>query len=126
MNQIVLSAKHKLVGVPPAGDLATLFPKAKRVTYAGNELMLLPHDIVTTRLLQAMGHEVPAPVLSHYDWEGGTPFDVQKKTVAMLTSNSRAYVLNGMGTGKTKAALWAWRYLNRAGFAQKLLVVAPL
>lgn len=126
MNNVVLSAKHKLVGVPPAGDLETLFPKAKRVTYAGNELMLLPHDIVTTRLLQAMGHEVPPPVLSHYDWEGGNPFDVQKKTVAMLTSNQRAYVLNGMGTGKTKASLWAWRYLNRAGFAKKLLVVAPL
>ena len=126
MNQVVLSAKHKLVGVPTAGDLATLFPTAKRVTYEGNELMLIPHDIVTTKLLQGMGHDVPPPVLSHYDWEGGKPFDVQRKTVAMLTSNQRAYVLNGMGTGKTKAALWAWRYLNRAGFAKKLLVVAPL
>ena len=105
MNQVVLSAKHKLVGVPPTGDLATLFPTAKRVTYAGNELMLIPHDIVTTKLLQGMGHDVPPPVLSHYDWEGGTPFDVQRKTVAMLTSNQRAYVLNSIKTGKTKAAL---------------------
>jgi len=73
-----------------------------------------------------MGMEVPAPILSHYDWEQGTPFDVQKRTAAMLTMNTRAYVLNGMGTGKTKAALWSWRYLNRVGQAGKLLVVAPL
>lgn len=44
----------------------------------------------------------------------------------MLTMNHRAYVLNGMGTGKTKAALWAWHYLHSIGEAGKLLVVAPL
>ena len=45
-----------------------------------------------------MGFDVPAPILSHYDFEGGDPFEVQRKTCAMLTMNSRAYVLNGMGT----------------------------
>jgi SNF2 family DNA or RNA helicase len=88
--------------------------------------MVLNHGIDETRLLRNMGMEVPAPILSHYDWEQGTPFDVQKRTAAMLTMNTRAYVLNGMGTGKTKAALWSWRYLNRVGQAGKLLVVAPL
>lgn len=126
MNQVVLSARHKVVAVPPRGDLQTLFPKAKVVTHEGNPLMVINHDIVTTQLLRNMGFDVPAPVLSHYDWCGGTPFDVQKKTVAMLTSNQRAYVLNGMGTGKTKAALWAWHYLHTTGNAGKMLVVAPL
>ncbi len=126
MNQIVLSAKHKVVGVPPSGELATLFPAAKRVTWGGNNLLVIPHNIVTTKLLRAMDLDVPAPVLSHYDWEGGKPFDVQCKTVGMLTMSPRAYVLNGMGTGKTKSALWAWRYLNRVKQAGKLLVVAPL
>lgn len=125
-TEVVVSAKHKLVGVPVRGDLTTLYPAAKRVTMEGNELMLIKHDIVSTHLLRSMGFDVPAPVVLHYDWEGGDPFDVQQKTVAMLTSNARAYVLNGMGTGKTKSALWAWRYLHRQGFAKKLLVVAPL
>jgi SNF2 family DNA or RNA helicase len=31
-----------------------------------------------------------------------------------------------MGTGKTKAALWAWDYLNTRGLAKKMLVIAPL
>lgn len=73
-----------------------------------------------------MGFEVPAPILAHYDWAGGNPYDVQTKTCAMLTMNHRAYVLNGMGTGKTKAALWAWDYLRGNKLAGKLLVVAPL
>lgn len=125
-HHVVISAAHKMVAVPPEGDLLTLFPGAKTVTWQGNTLMLIKHDIVSTHLLRAKGMDVPAPVLHHYDWEGGNPFDVQKKTVAMLTMNPRAYVLNGMGTGKTKAALWAWRYLRRTGHARKLLVVAPL
>jgi SNF2 family DNA or RNA helicase len=126
MNQVLVSAKHKMVGVPTRGDLQTLFPNARTVTLEGNRLLLVSHGIVETKLLRNMGFDVPAPILTHYDFEGGTPFDVQRKTVAMLTSNDRAYVLNGMGTGKTKAALWAWRFLHRHGHAGKLLVVAPL
>jgi SNF2 family DNA or RNA helicase len=76
--------------------------------------------------LRKLGYDVPSPILSHYDWCGGKPFEAQKKTCAMLTMNQRAYVLNGMGTGKTKAALWAWDYLRSNGFANKMLVVAPL
>ena len=79
---------------------------------------MVKHGVDETRLLRNVGFDVPAPILSHYDFEGGTPFDVQRKTCTMLNMNSRAYVLNGMGTGKTKAALWGWRYLNRTGQAK--------
>lgn len=123
---IQVSPKHGVVGVPVRSDLANLFPDAKRVTLNGNQLMLIRHGVDETRLLRNLGLSVPTPILAQYDWEGGTPFDVQKRTAAMLTMNKRAYVLNGMGTGKTKASLWSWRYLNRRGEAGKLLVVAPL
>ena len=107
-------------------DLANIFHQAKRTKYNGQELLLVRHGVDETKLLRNVGFDVPAPILAHYDFEGGTPFDVQTKTCAMLTMNARGYVLNGMGTGKTKASLWAWRYLNRIGQAKKLLVVAPL
>jgi SNF2 family DNA or RNA helicase len=93
---------------------------------SGHPTLIVPHGPTETYLLRKLGYDVPAPILSHYDWCGGNPFDVQMKTCAMLTMNQRAYVLNGMGTGKTKAALWAWDYLRSNGFAKKLLVVAPL
>ena len=123
---IIISPKHHLIGVPVREDLANIFHSAKTVNYSGQQLLLVNHGVDETRLLRNVGFEVPAPILAHYDFEGGAPFDVQRKTCAMLTMNPRAYVLNGMGTGKTKASLWSWRYLNRAGLAGKLLVVAPL
>lgn len=63
---------------------------------------------------------------SNYDWCGGKPFDIQKKTVELLTEHPRAYVLNSMGTGKTKCALWAFDYLRRSTSCRRMLVVAPL
>jgi SNF2 family DNA or RNA helicase len=78
-------------------------------------------------MLRRLGFDVPAPILSHYDWPGfSKPFEVQKKTCSLLTLNQRCYVLNGMGTGKTKAMLWAWDYLRTNGLCGKLIVFAPL
>lgn len=124
--KVFVSEKHQVVGVPEIPQLLSLFPNADKVTLAGKPSLVIRHGVDETRLLRNLDFDVPTPILSHYDWEGGTPFDVQKKTAAMMTMNRRGYVLNGMGTGKTKAALWAWRYLNRHGEAGKLLVVAPL
>ncbi len=123
---IHVSSKHHVVAVPSRADLINLIPTAKQVTFEGKPMLVINHGIDETKLLRNFGFDVPAPILSHYDWEQGTPFDIQKTTAALLTMNPRAYVLNGMGTGKTKASLWAWRYLNRKGEAGKLLVVAPL
>lgn len=123
---IHISPKHRLLGVPVRPDLENIFASSKRATLGGNELLLINHGSDETKLLRNFGYDVPAPILSNYDWDGGTPFEIQKKTAAMLTMNKRAYVLNSMGTGKTKASLWSWRYLNLRGEAGKLLVVAPL
>jgi SNF2 family DNA or RNA helicase len=68
----------------------------------------------------------PRITSSGYDFCGGTPFDIQLRTVEMLTENPRAYVLSSMGTGKTKCACWAFDYLKRTGAAKRMLVVAPL
>ena len=123
---IHVSPKHGVVGVPAREDIVNLFPTAKQVTFQGNPTALVRHGIDETRVLRNLGFDVPSPVLSHYDWCGGEPYEVQRKTAALLTMNRRAYVLNGMGTGKTKAALWSWHYLHGRQEAGKLLVVAPL
>jgi len=121
-----VSARHRVVGIPLRQDLYNLIPDPKVVTLRGKETLLVHHGEAETLLLRNLGYPVPAPITTQYDWEGGQPFDTQVKTAALLTMNRRAYVLNGMGTGKTKAALWAWRYLYRRKLAGKLLVVAPL
>jgi len=126
MLPVRVSHKHQIVAVPHSVAVQNMFPDAKPVTLNGNPFLAVRHQPAETYLLRKLGYDTPAPILEHYDWFGGNPFDVQKKTCAMLTMNSRAYVLNGMGTGKTKAALWAWHYLYTRGIARKALVVAPL
>ncbi|WP_020095733.1 DEAD/DEAH box helicase [Methylobacterium sp. 285MFTsu5.1] len=126
---IQISKAHKMMGVPLREDIANLFPDAKRVTFQGNPTLVLPHGFVETKLLRNVGIEAPAPIMHHYAWpdaQGFTPFEVQKKTAELLTTNTRAYVLNGMGTGKTKSTLWAYDFLRQEGLARRMLVVAPL
>lgn len=43
-----------------------------------------------------------------------------------MTENPRSYVLNSMGTGKTRSALWSFDFLRKLGLAHKMLVVCPL
>lgn len=121
-----ISKSHKAIVLPVREDLENLFPAAARVTHGGNNLLVIRHGVDETRLLRNMGFDIPSPVLSHYDWCGGSPFEVQRRTTSLMTLNRRAYVLNGMGTGKTRSALWAWHYLYTRKEAGKLVVVAPL
>ena len=126
MKPVQVSPRHRLVGVPYVENVANLFPGAKRMSFGGAEHILLPHKPTETFLLRRLGFDVPSPILTHYDWSGGKPFNSQKSTAALLTLEQRAYVLNGMGTGKTKSALWAFDYLRSNNACGKMLVSAPL
>jgi SNF2 family DNA or RNA helicase len=126
MLPVKVSHKHKVVAVPHLDAVQNMFPSAHPIQLNGHPFLAVRHQPAETYLLRKLGFDVPAPILEHYDWCGGKPFDAQKKTAAMLTMNERAYVLNGMGTGKTKSALWSWHYLRSNGLAGKALVVAPL
>src|SRR5215218_6467178 len=100
---IHVSAQYKVLGVPGTPKIVSLFPKAKVVDWNGETFTLLPHGLQETLMLRRMGFEVPAPILTQYEWTGNrTPLDVQKKTTALMTTEQRCYVLNDMGTGKTK------------------------
>jgi SNF2 family DNA or RNA helicase len=124
---VPVSSRHRLVLVPATPQLRGFFPTAQQITFTGNPTLLVPHEAAETLILRNAGFDVPAPILKHYSWPGRLkPFDVQKKTCAGLTLNPRFYVLNSMGTGKTRTILWSWDYLNSNNLAGKLLVVAPL
>jgi SNF2 family DNA or RNA helicase len=115
MSIIISKANKALVVSDDSLELATArLPDGRFV---------IPHTARNTILLRHQGHKVPNPMLMHYDWRGGIPFISQKITCEMLSENPRAYVLNDMGTGKTRATLWAWDYLNQEGAVGKLLVV---
>lgn len=127
MTELFVSAAHKMLVVPHNPAVTNMFPDARQVTLQGNEFHLVPHHPAEAFLLRTMGYTVPAPILTHYEWPGDKkPFDAQRQTAGLLTMNERAYVLNSMGTGKTKSAIWAWDYLYGRRLAKKMLVISPL
>ena len=69
-------------------------------------------------------------ILAQYDFHTSDPtkpaFQVQKWTSAMLTNDTRGYVLNALGTGKTRCVLWAFEYLKQVKLGRKMLAIAPL
>jgi SNF2 family DNA or RNA helicase len=110
--------------------VTTVIPTAKLVEHKGSTLVAVPHRPDETRVLRNLGFEVPEPMPIHYDWPKVSgrhaPFSAQLDTASFLSMNSRAFCLNGMGTGKTNAALWAYDYLRRTKTVKKVLVVCPL
>ncbi len=118
--------EHRKLVLPPRGDVAQLVPQAKVFNVQDRKLMAVPHTVEVTRLLKNLGVDAPSPIEYYYDWAGGKPFDSQKKTAVLLSNCRRAYVLNEMGTGKTRASLYAYDFLRQSGQVRRALVVAPL
>lgn len=98
--QVHISTKHKMLAVPFADTVYNLFPAARQIQFAGAPHLLVPHQPTEALMLRRIGYDVPSPILTHYDWCGGEPFNSQKSTAALLTLEQRAYVLNGMGPAK--------------------------
>ena len=110
--------------------VTTAIPTAKVFTSKGEEYVAIPHRPDETRVLRNLGFEAPDPMRYHYSWPKVAnrfdPFEAQLETATFLSMQDRAFCLNGMGTGKTNSALWAFDYLKSVKQAKKMLVVCPL
>lgn len=118
--------EHRRLVMPARGDVLRILPKVPTFDLRGHNMMALPHNPDVVRLLYNLGVKAPEPIRYYYDWCGTKPFQTQIDTAALLTTHRRAFVLNEMGTGKTRAALFAYDFLRSINQANKLLVVAPL
>lgn len=111
-----------MFAIPFDQGIANIVPGARQ----HNGSLILPHTRDTTRLARNVGHAVPAPIVTQYDWNADTPFRTQIITAALLSMQQRAYVLSEMGTGKTRATLHAANFLMLNQDIQRMIVVAPL
>ncbi len=116
------------VCVPYRPELATLIPHARELDYQGERMLVMPNKREENKLARNLGVHIPSPILTRYDWcnHARPPWEVQKTTAALLTENPRFYVLSTMGTGKTRAAMYAADFLLREGLVRRVLVSAPL
>lgn len=110
----------------PETVLASI-PTAKRLSYGGHKLVIVPHEHDETLVLRNLGINAPSPIEYHYDYPGRyKPFDHQKRTAGFCTMQRKCLVLNEIGTGKTLSVLWGVDYLRRVGQAHRTLIVSPL
>lgn len=120
-GKVLVYRKHLVVGNDTR--VLQLVPGAHQTASGA---VVVPHHFDTVRLLRNLGYLVESPIVHEYDWCGTVPFEAQKVTAAHITMHNRCFVLNGLGTGKTRALLFAFDYLKAKGLVDKLLVVAPL
>jgi superfamily II DNA or RNA helicase len=109
--------------------IEALMPHAKKIVQDGRVFAVVPHKLDEHRVLRNLGYDIAPPILTDYQWpivDGFQPFDAQRYTAAMIAVNDVSYVLNDLGTGKTRASLFAFDYLKSQGIVHKALVVAPL
>src|SRR4029434_1130669 len=114
---IHISHQTRSIVAPYSDQLGALFPHGVRFTWNNAEHIALPHGIDETRMLRNLDYPVPAPIVEHYAFpsaDGKRPFAKQLLTSASMVMHDHSFVLNGMGTGKTKAAIWAhdWLQIN--------------
>ena len=102
-------------------------PQAQPLDVRGHQLLAVPHNVDAVRVLRNLDIEAPPPAAHYYDYPGHyKPFAHQRATVEFLTSNPRAYVNSGLGSGKTLCGLWAFDFLQKERVVNKLLIVSPL
>lgn len=126
---MLISKKHKklVLNLREPERVTTVVPSARTLEYKGRTLVAVPHRIEETRVLRNIGIDAPSPIGHHYKWAGRyMPYAHQRITAEFLTLNSRSFVLNGMGSGKTMSVLWAFDYLRKQGVVHRMLVVSPL
>jgi len=121
-----VSTVHGVVVTHYDERIVNTIPHAREVKKNGQTFLTVPHRRNETKVLNNLGYPVGAPILHHYDWAKTTPFESQRDTARLLTENPRAYVLNDMGTGKTRASLFACDYLMGSREISRVLIAAPL
>src|SRR5579872_4513542 len=126
-NQAQVFSAHRQVVLPFRADISQILgARCKTFNHNSQPMLAIPHREDSTLLLRNLGYNIAGPIQYYYDWNNGSPFDSQRVTADLLTTNKRAYVLSEMGVGKTRAALWAYDYLRRIGAVNRCLIVAPL
>jgi len=97
-----------------------------------NDSMMLshPHNIESYNKLKQLGAvHVEHPMRNANIWvpRGSfKPLDYQIQTGEYITEYKNAWVLNGMGSGKTISCIWAAEFLKTIGEITTVLVICPL
>src|SRR5262245_46711678 len=116
MLQPILSRDRILL--PFEGKIKAMWPRAPHLEFEKQQWAVLQDGPREHIALAAAGYKLPSPILRHYDWEDADPppFETQKQTAALLSSNRRAYCLSDMGCVSADTEYLSetgWRRIDR-------------
>lgn len=97
---MIVSKPHKkiILNLREPERVTGVIPTAKVLQHKGTNLVAVPHRLDEYRVLRNLGFDVPTPMETYYEWQGSLPpFAHQRTTCGFLTTNPRAFCLNGMG-----------------------------
>lgn len=97
---MLLSKTHKklVLNLRDPSRVTSVMPSARLMEYKGQTLVAVPHKLDEVRVLRNLGFDPPAPMGAYYDWPGRyPPYMHQRATGEFLSTNPRAFCLNGMG-----------------------------
>src|SRR3990170_7545615 len=96
---IVADKKKILVRDEHPDRLTTVIPTARKIKYKGVDLVVMPHELDETKVLNNLGYNVASPIVTEYGWPSRypAPMFAQKVTSNNLTLDKRHYVLNEIG-----------------------------
>lgn len=115
-----------LFRAPDPLAIRSLLPKSKLLSHKDFNIAV-KHTVESTRVLQNIGINVPAPINTSYEYPGRyKPFRHQRIMAAAKTMHRRVFDLSDPGTGKTASTLWAIDWLMLTGRINKALVLSPL
>src|SRR5438105_13166961 len=103
---LIAEAKSVLLSSPAVHNL---FPDLPRISHRDRSYVVIPHKPAETTILKRLGHKVPPPILTQYDFPhppGEKPFAIQLFSAGEMSSAPAFYNLSSMGTGKTRVVLW--------------------
>lgn len=123
-----LSQRVVRITTPDVGKVTAALPDARPVQYhaSGMTEIDVPWTLHHMTVLSQMLQPAVSTIFDGYTWPGrDRPFRHQIKIAEFLTRNPRAYCFAEMGTGKTRAALYATDYLMSVGAVRRALVVCP-
>jgi len=130
MATILKEKKAVILKLRDPARVTTVIPTARLVKHKGATLVAVPHRPDETRVLRALGFKLPDPMRVHYEWPKASgrfsPYQTQLETASFASMNSRCFINNSMGTGKTVSSLWAYDYMRTTRQVKKLLIICPL
>lgn len=101
MNKaLIVSDKKKiLLRDSHPSRITTVIPTSKMVNYKGTDLVVVPHELDETAVLNNMGYDIQSPIQTYYHWPSRypKPMHAQSVTAGNLTLSKRHFVLNDLG-----------------------------